>query len=105
MSIYVPKEIVLNNLEIPEGVSILYSTWTIRDEANTIVHYTEMDEVNLTSKIFTDVFEVGKKYYVTMSMVRTDGPTIDTRPLEVQVFSGEDTYNLYPMPSVIDTPV
>ena len=105
MSIYVPKEIVLNNLEIPEGVSILYSTWTIRDEANTIVHYTDMDEVNLTSKIFTDVFEVGKKYYVTMSMVRTDGPTIDTRPLEVQVFSGEDTYNLYPMPSVIDTPV
>jgi streptogramin lyase len=106
MSRYIPKEIVLNNLEIPEGVSILYSTWTIRDKAdNTIVHYTPRDEVNLTSKIFTDVFEIGKKYEVIMSMVRTDGPTIDTRPLEVQVFSGEDTYNLYPMPSVIDTPI
>lgn len=105
MSIYIPKEIVLNNLEIPDGVSILYSTWTIRDESNTIVHHTAVDEVNLTSKVFTNVFEVGKKYYVTMSMVRTDGPTIDTRPLEVQVFPSEDTYVLYPMPSVIDTPV
>ncbi len=105
MSIYIPKEIVLNNLELPSGVSILYTTWRIVDENNTVVHYTERDEVNLTSKIFTDVFEVGKKYYVTMSMVRTDGPTVDTKPLEVLVFSGDDTYNTYPMPSVVDTPI
>lgn len=105
MSRYIPKEIVLNNLELPDGVTILYTTWRIVDESNTVVHYTDRDDLNLTSKIFTDVFEVGKKYYVTMSMVRTDGPTIDTRPLEVLVFSGEETYNLYPLPSVADTPV
>ncbi len=104
MSKYIPKEIMLNDLVLPDGVTILYTTWTITCNGD-IVHYTAMDEENLTSKVFTDVFEVGKTYEVVMSMVRTDGPTINTKPLVITVTSGEDIYELYPMPSVIDTPV
>ena len=105
MSKYISKEIVLNNIVLPEGVSILYSTWKILDEEDNIVLYIPRDDVNLTSRMFNNVFEVGKKYKVIMSLVRTDGPTIETKPLEVVVFSGEDIYELYPMPSVVDTPI
>ena len=105
MSKYISKEIVLNNIVLPEGVSILYSTWKILDEEDNIVLYIPRDNVNLTSRMFNNVFEVGKKYKVIMSLVRTDGPTVETKPLEVVVFSGEDIYELYPMPSVVDTPI
>lgn len=105
MSKYISKEIVLNNIVLPEGVSILYSTWKILDEEDNIVLYIPRDNVNLTSRVFNNVFEVGKKYKVIMSLVRTDGPTVETKPLEVVVFSGEDIYELYPIPSVVDTPI
>lgn len=100
---YIPKEVGLDNIMLAEGVDIIYSSWTITCDGE-VVHYTPRDEVNKVSKLFTDVFEVGKVYYVTLSMVRTDGPTISTKPYEITVLANDATYGTLPMPSVVDTP-
>jgi len=104
MANYVPREIGLDHTSIPEGVSILFSTWTIKKDG-LVVHYTERDEVNLTSKVFTDVFEIGETYYVTLSMSRTDGPTIETKPFRVIITATDDVYRVVHIPSVPDTPI
>ena len=103
---YIPKEIGLDHNVLGPGIEILYSTWTItRVEDQEIVHYTERDDVNKLSKLFTDVFELGKKYSIKMSMVRTDGPTVDTDPYILLVTDNKDIIDLYPIPSVIDMPI
>lgn len=106
MSNYVSKKIVLNNLELPPSVEILYTSWLVTlVSTGEEVYYIEEDYDNLTSKVFNNVFEIGKKYSVTMNMVRTDGPTVHTTPLEILIEANEDIYNTYPMPSVVDTPL
>ena len=103
MSKFVPREIGLDHMEIPAGVTINYATWTIVHDG-TIVHHTERDEVNLTSKVFTDVFEIGKTYYVTLSMNRTDGPTVTTKPFKVVITATDEVYRQLHIPSIPDAP-
>ena len=103
---YIPKEFGLDNIVLAPNEEILYSTWTITLlPDNEIVHYTERDDVNKTSKLFTDVFILGKTYSVKMSVVTTNGPSRDTEPFIITVTDNKDIIDLYPMPSVVDTPI
>lgn len=103
---YIPKEFGLDNIVLAPNEEILYSTWTITLlPDNEIVHYTERDDVNKTSKLFTDVFILGKTYSVKMSVVTTNGPSRDTEPFIITITDNKDLIDLYPMPSVVDTPI
>ena len=103
---YIPKEFGLDNIILGPNEEILYSTWTITLlPDNEIVHYTERDDINKTSKLFTDVFILGKTYSVKMSVVTTNGPSRDTEPFIITITDNKDMIDLYPMPSVVDTPI
>ncbi len=103
---YIPKEFGLDNIVLAPNEEILYSTWTITLlPDNEIVHYTERDDINKTSKLFTDVFILGKTYSVKMSVVTTNGPSRDTEPFIITITDNKDLIDLYPMPSVVDTPI
>lgn len=107
MANYITKEIGLDNMTLPpHGVEILYSIWTIKDKkTGHVILHDDHDTVNITSRIFTNVFELGKTYIITLSMVRTDGPTIATDPFEVTISATGDISDKFHIPSVIDTPI
>ena len=103
---YITKEVGLDNMTIPHGVTILYSIWTIKLKSDmSVVFHDDHDTVNLTSRIFSNIFQIGKTYEVTLSMVRTDGPTIATEPFEVTIVSTGEITDRYHLPAVVDTPV
>lgn len=106
MANFVTKEVGLDNMTIPHGIVVLYSIWTIKlKETDEVIFHDDHDVDNITSRIFTNIFEVGKTYVVTLSMVRNDGPTIATEPFEITITSTGDVTDKYHLPSVVDTPV
>lgn len=106
MANYITKEIGLDNYTSLPDDDILYTSWTVKEEAtDEIVYFIEKDEVNKTSKLFSGVFEIGKRYLVYVSMVRKTGPTVTTPALVLDVTDNKDIIDLYPMPSVVDTPI
>lgn len=107
---YITKEIGIDNLSLPSGVEILYSIWTVTLKETGDVVYPKPgqpieDYENLTSIIFNNVFELGKTYNIKLAMVQTTGPTISTEAFEYTAIDNKDIIDLYPMPSVVDTPV
>lgn len=109
MSKFITKEIRLDNLLLPDGVTIQYSKWTISKNDITfaednIVFYIDKDYANLTSKVFSNLFEVGIVYYVKLRLIYSTGASIETQPLKVLVSDDTSIYTLYPIPAVVVSP-
>ena len=109
MSNRITKEIRLDNLIKPDGVTIQYAIWTVSKgditfaEANLVVAPVK-DYTNLTSKVFANVFEIGEVYYVKLRLVYNTGPSIESQPMKVLVTDDASIYELYPIPSVVISP-